>query len=156
MKGRKPKPSHMHLVNGNPGKRKRNRTEPTPDLGIPHPPEHLSPAARVAWGAISIKLDEMGVLTYADAWALEQLAENYAEILAWRKIIEEAGRIITVTMSNDEQRDVVNPACIALSDTEKRFRAMMCEFGLTPSSRSRVNAKTKDKEKVDPAARYFA
>lgn len=155
MKGRKPKPSHLHLVNGNPGKRPRKRREPTPDLGIPNPPEHLSPAARIAWGAMAVKLNEMGVLAYADAWALEQLAENYAEILAWRELIEEKGRMVTVTMSNDELRDVVNPACIALSDTEKRFRAMMCEFGLTPSSRTRVDAKTESQEKVDPAARYF-
>lgn len=155
MKGRKPKPTHLHLINGNPGKRTRNRTEPQPPRGIPNPPEHISDRAKLAWGAMAVKLDEMGVLTYADAWALEQLAENYAEILEWRKIIENTGRMTIITTTKGDERDVVNPACIALSDTEKRFRAMMAEFGLTPSSRSRVNAKPPEKAKADPAAKYF-
>lgn len=155
MKGRKPKPTHLHLVNGNPGKRPRNRREPTPARGVPNPPEHISARAKTAWGAMAVKLDEMGVLTYADAFALEQLAENYAEILAWRKIIDDTGRMVTITMTTGKEREVVNPACIALSDSEKRFRAMMCEFGLTPSSRSRVNVKPQEKETQDPAAKYF-
>lgn len=104
---------------------------------------------------MAVKLDEMGVLTYADAWAIEQLAENYAEILEWRKIIDDDGRIVTITMTSGEERDVVNPACIALADAEKRFRAMLCEFGLTPSARSRVNAKPQEKPNRDPAAKYF-
>lgn len=156
MRGRKPKPSHLHLVNGYPGKRKRNRTEPKPPRGIPSPPEHLSKAAATAWGALSVRLDQMGVLTLADSWALEQLAENYAEIVDWRKIVKNKGRMITKYNTNGDKVLIVNPAVIALSDAEKRFRAMMCEFGLTPSSRSRVNADPKDKEKEDPAAAYFA
>lgn len=156
MKGRKPKPSHLHVINGNPGKRARNKTEPQPPKGAPNPPEHISSEARTAWGSLAVKLDEMGVLTYADAWALEQLAENYAEILAWRKIIAGEGEMVNQVMSDGETvRRVVNPACIARSDAEKRFRAMMVEFGLTPSSRTRVNASPKEKEAEDPAAKYF-
>jgi P27 family predicted phage terminase small subunit len=156
LKGRKPKPTHLHVVNGNPGKHSRNKAEPQPPKGIPSPPEHISAAARVAWGAMSVKLDEMGVLAYADVWALEQLSENYAEILAWRRIIDDEGRMVDQIMSDGETvRRVVNPVCIALSDAEKRFKAMMCEFGLTPSSRSRVNSAPKEKGRVDPAAKYF-
>jgi len=156
MKGRKPKPTHLHLVNGNPGRRPRNRREPNPPKGIPNCPEHVSDRAKLAWGAFAVKLDEMGVLTYADVWALEQLVENYAEILEWRKIIAAEGRMVDQTMSDGETtRHVVNPACIALSDTEKRFRAMMAEFGLTPSARSRVNAKPPEQETADPGAKYF-
>jgi len=156
LKGRKPKPSHLHLINGNPGKRKRNRNEPKPQRGIPSPPEHLSKKQAVAWGAMSVKLDEMGVLTVADGWALERLAGVYAEILEWQEIIADDGRMIEQLMSDGETvRKVVNPACIALSDADKRFKAYMAEFGLTPSARSRVNVKPPDEEKEDPAKKYF-
>lgn len=156
MKGRKPKPTHLHLINGNPGRRPRNKTEPKPPKGIPNCPEHVSDRGKLAWGMMAVKLDQMGVLTYADAWALEQLAENYAEILEWRTIIVDEGRMIEQTMSDGETtRRVVHPGCIALSDAEKRFRAMMAEFGLTPSARSRVNAKAAQEETADPGAKYF-
>lgn len=109
----------------------------------------------MAWGALSVKLDQMGVLTLADTWALEQLAENYAEILALRKIVKKA-RFQNITTTNGSKKKVHHPGWIQLSDAEKRFRQMMLEFGLTPASRSKVNASPQDKGEKDPAAKYFA
>lgn len=37
MAGRRPKPSHLKVVTGNPGKRKLNDKEPTPIREIPSP-----------------------------------------------------------------------------------------------------------------------
>src|SRR5262245_28989113 len=131
MKGRKPKPKAIHLLRGNPShltkKEFSERGEPEPPRGIPEPPEHLSTPAKRAWPQLAAKLDEKGGMTYADAWALEQLAENYAEILAWRKEIKKNGRMVTLTNKFGEETDRINPACLALSDSEKRFRAMMAE-----------------------------
>src|SRR5262245_14363422 len=159
MKGRKPKPKAIILLEGNrrhlTKKELSERGEPQPARGIPDPPEHLSAAAKKAWPALAAKLDEMGILTYADAWALEQLAEEYSEILAWRAEIKKMGRITSKTMQTGEERDCINPACLALSDAEKRFRQMMAEFGLTPSARMRLHAKPKEKENANPAAKYF-
>src|SRR5262245_41709762 len=136
MKGRKPKPKAIHLLQGNRShltkKELSERGEPEPPRGIPDAPNHLSKEAKRAWPQLAAKLDEMGVMTFADAWALEQLAENYAEILAWRDEIDQNGRMTTITSKNGDDRPGINPACLALSDAEKRFRAMMAEFGLTP------------------------
>lgn len=38
MAGRRPKPTHLKVVTGNPGKRKLNDKEPTPAKEIPGPP----------------------------------------------------------------------------------------------------------------------
>ena len=92
MRGRKPKPSALRLFEGNPGKRSINKDEPAPDPGISAAPEHLSEVAKTAWAAVSIKLDKIGVLTVVDDWALEQLCENYAEILDLRATIKTEGR----------------------------------------------------------------
>lgn len=143
------------MVNGNPGKRKRNHREPKPLHVIPSPPDHLSKKVLVAWGALSVKLDRMGVLTEGDAWALEQLAENYEETVKLRKILAREGCFQTRITKQGEKVKFTHPGVIQLSDAEKRFRAMLVEFGLTPSSRARVNAGPPSEEESDLAAKYF-
>lgn len=45
MAGRKPKPTAIKELEGNPGKRKLNKKEPKPDKGMPVCPEWLLPEA---------------------------------------------------------------------------------------------------------------
>src|SRR6266850_5606886 len=101
MRGRKPKPSALRLLEGNPGKRP-IENEPAPDPGIPQSPQHLSDLAKNAWAKVSVKLDKIGILTEVDDWGLEQLCENYAEILELRATIKEKGRFQKVTNKNGD------------------------------------------------------
>src|SRR5262249_29181486 len=109
MKGRKPKPKAIHLLQGNRShltkKELLQRSAPEPPCGIPDPPAHIDPIAKKIWPELASKLDEMGVLTYADAWALEQLAEEYAEILQWRKEIKKNGRMTKRTNKFGEEHE---------------------------------------------------
>ena len=159
MRGPKPKPLSLILLDGNRRKLTRRELEqrrgPEPPRGIPNTPNHLSEGAKIAWPKLAAKLDEIGVLTVVDGWALEQLAENYTEILEWRKEIKDHGRMATKKMQNGEEREYVNPACIALADSEKRFRAMLGEFGLTPSARTRIHVTPPKYKPVNPADKYF-
>ncbi len=68
MAGRRPKPTHLKVVTGNPGKRKLNDKEPSPAREIPSPPEHLTDWGKVAWGKLTVLLDSMGILTIADTF----------------------------------------------------------------------------------------
>lgn len=47
MAGRKPKPTEVKTLEGNPGKRKINTKEPMPGKGIPACPEWLLPEAKL-------------------------------------------------------------------------------------------------------------
>jgi TP901 family phage tail tape measure protein len=96
MAGRRPKPTHLKVVTGNPGKRKLNDKEPAPAREIPSPPSHLTDWGKVAWGKLTVLLDGMGVLTVADVLALERLCDIYADILQLRITIAEEGRTYTV------------------------------------------------------------
>ena len=49
MRGRKPKPTLMKQLNGNPGKRPLNDREPVPPAGTPTPPDYLDDVARQEW-----------------------------------------------------------------------------------------------------------
>jgi P27 family predicted phage terminase small subunit len=153
MVGRKPKPAKIHELNGFPGKRKLNRREPKPRLCIPLPPAHLSEQIKEAWRKLAVKLHRMGVLTEADAWGLEELSETYVEVRDLRQQIAQEGRTVEITTTTGDVREVTNPLVNQLSDAAKRLRALMVEFGLTPSARTRVNV-TEEKEE-DPLDRFF-
>jgi P27 family predicted phage terminase small subunit len=157
MAGRRPKPTHLKLIAGNPGKRPLNAAEPKPARVIPSPPEHLSPDARVAWGRFAAILDRSGVLTEADAAALEQVAETYAEIVALRQDIAANGRFQVVETKAGGEMERMRPAYSALMDADRRLKGWLVEFGQTPAARSKVKSNGgEDAEKEDPAARFFA
>ncbi|EJR8278139.1 P27 family phage terminase small subunit, partial [Escherichia coli] len=96
MAGRRPKPSHLKAVTGNPGKRKLNDKELLPSREIPSPPPHLTDWGKVAWGKLTVLLDGMGVMTVADGLALERLCDIYADILQLRDTVAVEGRTYTV------------------------------------------------------------
>jgi P27 family predicted phage terminase small subunit len=155
MAGRRPKPTHLRLVTGNAGKRPINKAEPMPGRAIPSPPEHLSPEARVAWGRFSAMLDRIGVLTEADAAALEQVSETYAEIVALRADIAANGRFQTVITKSGDEMERMRPAYSALMDADRRLKAWLVEFGVTPAARSKVKVNGAAEKQEDPAAAYF-
>lgn len=168
MAGRRPKPTALRLVEGNPGKRAVNKKEPKPKRVIPACPAYLSDAGKVAWGRLCVLLDRMGVLTEADSLALERLCDCYTEILECRALIERDGRtyssVTTRTTSEEGEETTVeevksllkaNPAVAMMADADRRFKSYLVEFGLTPAARSKVHATPDDDTKKDPLAEFF-
>src|SRR5690606_37247509 len=78
MRGRKPNPTALRRLNGNPGKRGYNHLEPVAPEGLPDCPPHLSELARAEWDRIAQVLYEMGVLTMVDRAALAAYCQAYA------------------------------------------------------------------------------
>ncbi|MBA1195553.1 phage terminase small subunit P27 family [Pseudomonas plecoglossicida] len=154
MAGRRPTPTELKLVRGNPGKRAINKNEPKPARRIPSAPAHLTNEAQVAWGRLTVLLDRMGVLTEADGFALERLCDCYAEILALREIVDAQGRTYETTSTQGEVVLKANPAVAMLADVDRRFKSYLVEFGLTPAARSKVQVKQNDDEE-DPLAEHF-
>lgn len=154
MAGRRPAPTELKLVRGNPGKRPINKNEPQPAKRIPSAPDHLSPDGQVAWGRLTVLLDRMGVLTEADGFALERLCDCYSEILALRDVIGEQGRTYETTSTQGELVLKANPAVAMLADVDRRFKSYLVEFGLTPAARSKVQVKD-DEPKEDQFAEFF-
>ncbi len=174
MKGRKPKPSHLKLVQGNPGKRPINASEPRPARERPSAPAHLSEKARETWGYVTALLDRMGILTEADAIGVEMLCEAYADKLAARAAL--ALPIVMTRRGNDgEEYEVTvaaagartylgfgkdgvmvrqRPEVAMIADADRRIRGWLAEFGMTASARSRV--KVSGEKKTDESDRFFA
>lgn len=93
MKGRKPTPTNLRLLHGNPGKRAVPKGEPKPEPCYPHPPEDLSPEAKAIWPELAKPLYEAGILTALDAPALRLLCEVQATWQKATQAIEQAGMV---------------------------------------------------------------
>lgn len=160
MAGRRPKPTHLKVVQGNPGRRPLNDKEPEPPKGIPAPPAGLSDVASKVWGEMSALLNRMGVLTVADTLALERLCECYAEIAECRAVLRESGRTYeTISYGGGTGEDAVHntmhrarPEVAMLADADRRFKSYLVEFGLTPAARSKIKVSG---EAEDDLSQFF-
>ena len=75
--GTKPKPTHLKLVTGNPGKRTLNRKEAKAKAAIPAPPHHLTADAVEEWNRVATELYNLGILSEIDRAALAAYAMAY-------------------------------------------------------------------------------
>jgi P27 family predicted phage terminase small subunit len=134
--GRKPVPTALRRMQGNPGKRGYNHDEPEPPEGLPSCPQHLNAAAREEWDRLANVLHEMGVVTLVDRAALAAYCQCYGR---WVEAEEKlrATPILLKTATGYVQQSPW------LSIANKQLELMgryMAELGLTPASRSRVAA----------------
>ncbi|MGJ8680506.1 phage terminase small subunit P27 family [Paraglaciecola sp.] len=150
----KPTPTVLKLIKGNPGKRAINKNEPKPERGIPKCPAHLDTKAKTAWKKLCQRLDQMGVLTLADEYALEILCSVYARIRDLQKAVKKYGCTTYETTSTAGDMTVkAYPEVAQLEKAESLFRSYLTEFGLTPSSRTKLEINP-DKDPDDPLKKY--
>jgi P27 family predicted phage terminase small subunit len=155
--GRKPKPTHLKLITGNLRKSRLNDTEPKLEPLLPDPPPVLSADALEEWEKISRRLLAAGILTGLDRSTLAAYCQSYGRWMQAERALTEmaksdavtAGLVTITTNGNAIQNALVGIANKAMSDMV-RYAA---EFGMTPSSRTRIRA-TSD-EKQDPAGQFF-
>ena len=137
MKGRKPKPTNMHVLNGNPSKldlEEKIRYEPKPLLIAPECPKELNTKAKEIWNRFYPEMLRTGILAYIDEMAFAGLCQNYAIYLETEKFLEEHGRVMKTKRGAIKTRPEVYIANNALNFV----KAFATEFGLTPSSRGRI------------------
>jgi P27 family predicted phage terminase small subunit len=158
-RGRKPKPTHLKLVMGNPGGRKLNDAEAKVAADMPEPPRELGYDALAEWDRVSAELFRAGLLSSVDRAALAAYCDAYGIWAQACLVLDEMadgdgayrGLLITTDNGNLIQNPVVGVRNKARADMV-RFAA---EFGMTPSARSRITA-SPPREEEDPAAKYFA
>ena len=146
MAGRKPKPTAIKKLEGNPGKRKLNTKEPIPAKGMPECPDWLLPEAKAEWERLCEKLSDMGVLTEIDMAAFAAYCQSFARWKEAQEHIDEEGSTFATDKGYQQQTTWVG---IANTNQKLMLQAAASEFGLTPSSRSRIvagNAKGKEPE----------
>jgi len=143
MPGPRPKPTHLKVIDGNPGKRRLNLNEPKPEPELPLPPPFLNADAKEEWWRVATELYNLKLLTGIDRAVLAAYCQAYGRwAQAERAILElqknghlAAGLMIKTTHGNAIQNPLVGTANKAAADMV-RYAA---EFGMTPSARSRID-----------------
>jgi P27 family predicted phage terminase small subunit len=140
MAGRKPKPTALKELAGNPGKRPLNQREPKPKTTLPPCPRHLSAEARKEWRRMGGELARMGVVTVVDRAALAAYCVAYARWADAEAQVTKLGTVVKTANGNLIQ----NPYLAVANRAMDQMMKAAGEFGMTPSSRSRVQVQQAD------------
>lgn len=150
MRGRKPKPTALKLLQGNPGKRPIDANEPQPAVPAgdraPYAPRFLCDEGKAEWRRIIGYLLEAGLYTEVDRTALAMYCQAFGRWIEAEKQVDERGPICTSDNGNLYQ----NPWVAIANKRWDQVRKVMAEFGMTPSSRTRVTvAMPEEKDELE-------
>jgi P27 family predicted phage terminase small subunit len=151
MRGRKPIPSNVHALRGNPGRRplKENLKPPA---AIPQCPDFLSPIARTEWQRITEQLSALGLVSELDRAALAAYCVAYGR---WVEAEERLRQFGPIYKSPKTGQLTQNPFLRVANNAMAQMCRLLVEFGMTPSSRMRINIDAATAGVHDPASLYF-
>ena len=156
--GRKPTPTALKLVKGNPGKRAMNKKEAKVELAQPTPPSFLNDDAKVEWGRVVDTLYKTGLMTELDRAVLAAYCQAYGQwaqaerALARMADKDEFNKALMVKTTNGNA--VQNPLLGIANKAKADMVRYALEFGMSPSARSKVNANPDD-HKEDKFKEFF-
>jgi P27 family predicted phage terminase small subunit len=136
MAGRRPVPTALKVLRGNPGKRPLNRAEPKPTSGAPSCPKELDQDARKEWRRIVREFEALGMVTSLDRALLAVHCAAWSRWLKSSQEIQKHGYLVKAPSGYPIQ----NPYVAIQAAAEKTLRATGVEFGMSPASRSKVAA----------------
>lgn len=145
-RGRKPKPTALKVLEGNPGKRPLNKNEPQPERKAPHCPSWLEPEAKKEWKRMAKTLEAIGVLTQVDKAAFAGYCQAYAR---WREAEEFLSKHGTIFKTPSGYIQQVPQVAIARNYLQI-MKDFCSEFGLTPAARTRIRVDTESATSDDP------
>lgn len=138
--GRRPQPTALKLLRGNPSKTKPNALEPKPPAGAVTKPGGLSTGAAAVWDELAPICLAMGTLTVADVRVFGTLCELQASLqyATAQKAQAMAGGEADLAAVLKAERDTAN--------TLRPYYAL---FGLEPISRAKIQV-----PKAEPVSKW--
>lgn len=146
MKGRKPVPTALKLLTGNPGKRRLRTDEFRPYAEIPRPPKHLKGEALKEWRRITSELDRYGMVSAVDRGALAMLCTLWGRYVQAEEMIEKQAAAAPgsygMFVKTPNNFAVQSPWLAVSNKAMEQYKVLCAEFGMTPSARSRLPTAT--------------
>lgn len=139
-RGPAPKPTALKRLQGNPGKRALNDSEPRPVATLPRCPSHLQGEARAEWRRVARGLHDAGLLTQIDRAALAIYCQAWARWVKAEGQIQRHGEVVKSAAGNVMQ----NPYLSIANRAMKQMQLMARELGMTPSARSQIKVQPLD------------
>ncbi len=150
MMGRPPLPTHLKLVKGTARVDRHNPNELKLPLVVPDPPPHLDEREKAKFKAMAELLARHGVMTELDVEAVARYAVVWYRWLDAEAEIKKRGPVVKTTNDNIIQ----NPFLAVANKCMVQMAQIESEFGLTPSSRSRIRMEMPS-DTIDPFEEYL-
>jgi len=131
-------PTALKILRGNPGHQKLNTKEPKPQIDLAKPPSELSLAAKRIWRDYGKQLVDLGLMTRIDEATFAAFCQTYARWLEVNTYLRDAPLLLESAKGGLE----INPAIKLLDQLQTAMMKAAGEFGLSPSSRSKVTTNT--------------
>ena len=148
MPGPSRKPTALRMIHGTRDKRK-VRQEAMPG-GVAQMPDWLCEVAQSEWVRLSADLFKIGLLTKADEVEFAVFCQAYAELQEAEDALVKYGRT-QVTKDGFERK---SPWLSIRDEAWKRIHQAAQQFGLTPSSRTKIDVQ--EKSPIDDKSKYIA
>lgn len=148
-RGPPPKPTALKKLQGTFRPDRAPSNEFKPAVGAPAKPDYLDDIASAQWDRVVAQLSEHKVLATVDGAALEAFCVNYSAAVRFQK------RADAKPMVKTPFGVKVNPACGEARKHWALVKQFGAEFGLTPSSRTRVGTKPPADKKDETADFLF-
>lgn len=134
MRGRKPKPTKLKLLDGT-RKDRINQQEPHPKAAEPVCPDWLPAEAKRKWRELAPELFRLGLLTVVDGEALAAYCLAWSELKQATERLQKEGRYVTIEKTGyTYSHPAVSQQRSAL-EAVKKFSAL---FGTNPADRGRI------------------
>ena len=133
-------PTEIKKQRGTLRKDRMNPNEPVLPSIIPPIPSWLSEDGQKAFSELSTLLHDMSVLTQADELALTLLCDAYSEYKSAKEIVNSLGATVEIMSREGNSKPTIRPEVQIANQAFVRVFQLLKEFGLTPSSRAKVNA----------------
>ena len=145
-RGRKPKPTELKALTGNPGKRRLPADEPKPEptSAVPEPPDYLGETAAKQWRRIAPQLHALGLLTGLDETALAAYCDAFGRWVEAGAEVRKKGALVKV-----RGYPMQNPYLVISNKALKQMKEMLTEFGMSPSSRARVKVSRDETDELE-------
>lgn len=140
MRGRKPLPTNLKVLKGT-LRKDRLLNEPQPEICIPDPPSVLDEIALEEWHSISVLLYEQGLLTELDRAMLAGYCTTFSRWVKAEAALKKSAMLIKTSKNSLVQ----NPLISISNKSMELMHMFLSEFGMSPSSRTRINVLTKAK-----------
>jgi len=148
MRGRKPLPSKLKQLKGTARVDRDNPDEPKPKAAIPSCPPFLNEPAKAEWERITPILLENGLLTGLDRAALSGYCTAWGVWVDAETELEKQGLVIKIIDSQKQPQFRQNPYLKIADHAMAKIRQFAVEFGMTPSSRSRISVLKSQLKKI--------
>ena len=132
-RGPKPVPSSTLKLRGS-WRGNINKNEPKPKIQTPRCPSHITGEAKREWKRIVPELKKLGLLTRLDRAALAGYCQSWARLVKAEKMVEKTCEVL----KSPSGYPIMNPWLSVANKALKQVEAFVREFGLSPSSRTRV------------------